>query len=1706
MLVRLLLLMLLGCSFAIGVARAEEFNPPGLARDANAYRGSLTARYPAGGTPAARAAAEARTAAARAANDWDGVAAGLEARVALGQVTADHWLELARAQLHRTPPNARHALDAGWQAFNLAETGPAQVPSLLVMAEALHLLGREAQQVEALEAVVEREPDDAGYKRQLAEARRAAGMLVRKVRTEAEADPPRACISFTVPPRRDGSLNPPDWVRLDPPRPDAAVTREGDQLCVSGLPAGQTTTVILRQGLPGEQGLTLAKAVSLPIAIPNREPSLGFDTRLFVLPRGQTPAVTLTTVNLSAVSLKLIRLSDRSIAALLRDYQLGQAVSSWSADNLGETAGSVVWEGKADIPKWQTNQPARTALPVPPPLETAGPGIYALIAGPGDGTTGDITSAVQIILRTDLAPTVWRGADGLTVQIRDYSNAALRAGVRVVLLARNNDVLAEATTDAEGVARFAAPLLAGSGSLAAASIQAFAPKQGDAPQDFATLDLNTAAFDLSDRGVSGMPHPGPLDAYVWLDRGIYRPGETVRVMALLRDSAGLPADVPAQVTVRRPNGQVFLRTTPARAADASLYLPVKLSAGAASGTWTIDIAADPKTAPIGHAEFRVDAFVPDRMAVDFGTLPKRLAAGVESDLPITARYLYGAPGADLSGKASLRLIADPTPFPALDGYRVGLAGESYAPDSRDLDLPDTDAKGETHLAITLGRLPDVSFALQAEINVSINDPSGHASRATTTLKVRPANKLIGIKPAFADDAVDAGAPAGFTLRAVNQDGEPVAMKATLRLVRERPDWRMVMHGRLARYEVVWRDEPLETRTVELPPGGLTQVYPKLNFGRYRIEVAEQGGMALASYRFRAGWTSSDNPDVPDRVDVSADRRSVPAGQNVRIHIAAPFAGKATLLVLTNKVLSLRDIAVAEGGTDVEVPVTTAWGPGAYVAVHVFRGGDVAGKRPARAIGLTWVGVDPAARTLAVEIATPDKAGPRAPLDVPVKVTPGAWVTLAAVDEGILRLTRFTSPDPRPHFLGRRRLGLDIRDDWGRLIPPAEGETALLRQGGDEGSFALPDIPQRTVTLFSPPVQAGPDGIAHVKLDIPDFNGQVRLMAVAWSGSRLGAAHQDITIRDPLVVEELLPRFLAPGDESRLAVLLHNLDLPKGEAAVAITTSGPLAIDGAARLAAELAPGQQALPATRLRATGAGRGVIHLAVTGPGGFTLQRDTAITIRPARGRVTFVSGGELAPGASVRLDPGLGRFLAGTGAAVATIGAPVRYDAAALVQALADYPLSCLEQTASRGLPLALLPDGAIAGPDRAGRLQAAVASVLDRQRYDGGFALWSANGEAEPWLSAYAMEFLLRARHAGAAIPQQAVDDGIKFLADATDGGGDGQRWMVSQAYRLYVLALAGHGRPGAARVLASQIDDIPTPLARAQLGAALALAHDRPRAEAAFAAALDAPARGWWSYDYGTALRDQAAIAVLLRESRLLPDRLRALVAKLPGADLDPHLISTQEEAWTAAAAAVLGRDGKPAHVSLDGRVTLSAPTITLALGHAQELRNTGAAAVWQSVSASGVPATPLPAQRAGMRVKRQFFNLDGSTLNLDQLHQNTVFVLLVEGRAEDGQPHRATVMQGLPAGWEVAARFNAGEVPGLSWLGKLSETEAQPAADDRFVAVLNLEADHPDFRVAVRLRAVTPGVFELPGAELADMYRPGIFARQNTGRITVLPP
>ena len=318
-------------------------------------------------------------------------------------------------------------------------------------------------------------------------------------------------------------------------------------------------------------------------------------------------------------------------------------------------------------------------------------------------------------------------------------------------------------------------------------------------------------------------------------------------------------------------------------------------------------------------------------------------------------------------------------------------------------------------------------------------------------------------------------------------------------------------------------------------------------------------------------------------------------------------------------------------------------------------------------------------------------------------------------------------------------------------------------------------------------------------------------------------------------------------------------------------------------------------------------------------------------------------------------------------------------------------------------------------------------------------------------------------------------------------------------------MAGRPNGGAARRLYEGLNELPTPLAKAQLGAAFARMGDRERAEAAFNAALATPPRRAWYQDYGSAVRDNLAVALLLKESGLLPNRLAEIVGRLPGPEFNPNTASTQEAAWAVATAAALGRDGRPARVSVNGSAAPPAPVVSQRVNPPVEVRNLGEGPLSQAVSVVGLPVQAPPAGAEGMRISRRFLTPGGENVNLDNLRQNGTFILWVEARATTNETHRAMVQQGLPAGWEIVGRFGEGDVPAAPFLGTLSEAEAFPALDDRFAAAVTLTPASPVARYAVRVRAVTAGRFEMPGAEVRDMYRPTIFARQNTGRITVAP-
>ncbi|HKW55536.1 MAG TPA: MG2 domain-containing protein, partial [Stellaceae bacterium] len=1022
----------------------------------------------------------------------------------------------------------------------------------------------------------------------------------------------------------------------------------------------------------------------------------------------------------------------------------------WELSQLEQRSGAVAWQGEMPI-AGHRNETVTTLFPLRQAIAERKPGVYVLIAedaaqrrpragaGEDDAAPNDYRPrAVQWVIDSDIGLTSFSGADGLHVFARSLASALPIAGLRLSLVARDNEELAKATTDDDGHVRFDPGLLRGKGGAAAAALMAYG-----ADGDFTFQDVTRPAFDLSDRGVDGRAAPGPVDAFLYTDRGVYRPKETVEIMALLRDrQAEAIAGTPLTLVVRRPDGIVYRRVTLADQAVGAVHYPLALGEAVPHGHWQVNAFLDAKAAAVGHAEFDVEDFVPQLLKVTLTSAAAELKAGERLHVDAEARFLYGAPAAALEGEGEATLAADPAPFAAWRGYRFGLAQEKFQEKILPLDVPPTDAQGKTTAEASLTDLPASTLPLKAAIRVAIFEPGGRTTDSTLSLPLRTRPLLMGIHPRFAGGRAQTDGEAGFDIIAVDAEGRRLAHDGLdYQLVREVTEYNWYKRGRYWGFERSTHDVPVVEGKLNVPSDTPARFGRVLSWGYYRLTVLDRQTGAATSLRFSAGWAGALSEDRPDRAEVSADKERYQIGDTARLAIRPPAAGEALVVIANDRVLAAKRVALPAAGTTVEMPVTAAWGAGAYAIVAAYRPlADGNAHAPVRAIGLAWLPIDPAPRTLRVTLDAPQRVLPRQKIDVPVTVSGAeagkAFVTLAAVDEGILQLTRFRSPAPDAFYFGKRRLAVDIRDDYGRLIE-AKGVLGALRSGGDAaglGGPSLAAVPTRTVALFSGLVALDAEGHATIPLDLPDFNGELRLMAVAFDAHKLGMAEGHITVRDPVVSDVSLPRFLAPGDESRLTLDLHNVDGEAGTYRLRFDATGAVAFDAAAERETALASGERRRLSFPLRGGAPGIGTIAFHLAGPH-LDLQRQWQIAVRSPQSPVARESIAALAPGKTLTLDRQLLEdFVPGTGAVTLNVSSWRSFPLAGLLQSLDRYPFGCLEQTTSRAFPLLYFNDLALLGrvqQDRAipARVQDAVDRVLDMQKANGHFGMWSAwSGDA------------------------------------------------------------------------------------------------------------------------------------------------------------------------------------------------------------------------------------------------------------------------------------------------------------------------------------------------------------------------------------------
>ncbi|MBX9709883.1 MAG: alpha-2-macroglobulin family protein [Xanthobacteraceae bacterium] len=1665
--------------------------------------------------------------------------------VLLGQIVAvtpedsGNWLRLARTIFQIRPADSREktflqerASTAAYIAYQRATNSADEADALAVLGRSLsdQTLWRPA--LDALRLSLDQR-EVADIRAQYEKMRDEHGFRLLDYNVDSDSASPRVCFVFSEDLAKRADFAP--YLALagtDKP----ALTSEDKQLCVEGLKHGERYTINLRAGLPSTVKESLSKSAEFNIYVRDRKPFVRFTGRAYVLPRTGQRGIPLVSVNTPAVSVNIFRIGDRNLIDTVIDGNFQKSLYGYQLSELGDTKGVKVWTG--EVATEQTlNADVTTAFPVDQAVGDLQPGVYVMTAaakGPGSAASSDEESgslATQWFVVSDLGLTAFSGNDGVHVFVNSLATTEATSGVEVRLIARNNEILATRKTDRSGHVLFEAGLARGDGGLSPALLSV----SGDGG-DYAFLSLKADAFDLSDRGVSGRALPAGPDAFVYAERGVYRSGETVYLTALLRDGQGnAVTGTPLTLVVERPDGVEFRRAVLPDQGAGGRSLTLPLNSAVPTGTWRVRAFTDPKGSSVGETTFMVEDYVPDRIEFDLKTNEKQITSEKPVELQVDGRFLYGAPASGLSLEGDV-LVTAASGRPGYDGYQFGVDDEASASNERKPidDLPEVDANGHATVKVSLDKPPSSTRPQAAQIFIRMVETGGRAVERKLTLPIAPKDAMIGVKPLFGDSNVAEGSVAAFEVAFVAPDGKSLSRSGLhYELLKIESNYQWYRQGGYWDYEPVKSTKRVADGDVTIAADKPARIQVQPQPGRYRLDVksADASG-PLTSVQFDVGWYSDGSADTPDLLETSIDKPQYQSGDSMTVSVNARSAGKLTVNVIGDRLLTTQSVDVKEGTSKVALTVGKDWGTGAYVVTTLRRPLDVAARRmPGRAIGLKWFGIDKDARTLKVTMSPPALVRPSTKLTLPVKIEglsrgEDAKIVIAAVDVGILNLTNYKPPAPDDYYLGQRRMTSEIRDIYGQLIDGMRGTRGQLKTGGDGASQELQGSPptQKPLALYSGIVTVGSDGTAQVSFDVPEFAGTARVMAVAWTATKVGRANTDVTVRDPVVLTATLPRFLLTGDRGTMNMDLDNVEGAAGDYIINVKTTGPVSLTGNPATTMHLAAKQRSTVALALDASGgAGQAALDVDIKGPNGLTLARHYALDVKPATQILARRSVRTLAKGESLTLTPDMfSDLVPGTGGVQASVSLSTALDAATILKALDRYPFGCSEQITSRAMPLLYVNDLAAEAHlamDTAvdQRIRDAIDRLLARQGSNGSFGLWSAGGD-DAWLDAYVTDFLTRAREKNFVVPdvlfKTALDRIRNSVVNAAEPEKDGGRDL---AYGLYVLAKNGAAPIGDLRYLAdTKLNNIATPIAKAQLAAALALVGDRTRAERVYASAVDSltpkPVLEFGRVDYGSSLRDAAALISLASEGNAPKATFTTAVERVEVArGLTPYT-STQENAWLVLASRAMAKEANTVSLTVDDAPVKNAlyrsyKAADIA-GKPIKIVNTGDTPVQAVISVTGAPVVPEPAASNGFKIERSYFTLGGEPADPSKAKQNDRFAVVLKITEPKPEYGHIMVADYLPAGLEIdnPHLVSSGDSGTLDWIQDGVAPENSEFRDDRFNAAIERQSsDKTVFTVAYVVRAVSPGKYVLPQAYVEDMYNPSRYGRSGTGTVEVKP-
>lgn len=1322
--------------------------------------------------------------------------------------------------------------------------------------------------------------------------------------------------------------------------------------------------------------------------------------------------------------------------------------------------------------------------------------------------------ASRNIINTSLGVTAKLGEDNrYYVSVNDLPTAEAVSGCKLSLYNYQNQKIDSAETDKNGFAT-----LRPNGKAFVVLAQ-----KGD---DRAWLKLSDGnALSLSNFDVSGQHVQMGVKGFIYGERGVWRPGDNIYLSLILEDKMGvLPKGHPIVAQLTDPNGNIT-QTLKGSVGDNNIHcFTFKTEAEAQTGYWNALFRVGGLTF---RKTLRVETVKPNRLAINMEFANEKIiGTGVsKSPVKVTTRWLHGAATSNLKAITEVKLYNGNSTPGTFTGYAFSDKSRYFEPVTETLFDGQTDGEGNYSFDLSKIQTENAPGLLNAVFTTRVFETGGDFSISSQNILYSPYREYVGIKlPESDDNWYSTESPVRLSGITVTPTGEQSG-SSTIRIDVYRLDWYWWWDSEdenLSSYINREYSRSVLSKEVRASNGAFTADLNISDYGRYFIRATDPSGHTSGLIAYFGSWEDSEGngQDMATILRLTTDKKNYRVGEKIKVTLPSPAGAVAIVSLENGKTVSdMRRMATTSGSTAFELEATSAMCPNVYIAVSLIQphnGRD--NDRPIRMYGVINVNVEDPALHLNPVIKVPSDLRPGKDFTVDVQEKDGKAMnyTIAVVDEGLLSLTAFRTPDPFPAFYAREALGVKTWDFYD-YIYGAYGARLdkAFAVGGDEALKEIQDEKTnrfKPVVLFDGPFTLGAGKTGKHTFRMPEYIGEVRTMVVAATNGQYGSASANSKVNKPLMVSVALPRMFTPGDVVDIPVTVFAMKDDIREVTVKMTTDDKITLSGGNTQTVRFTKkGEQVIYFQARINKLTGISTLRTEATSGGESTVVTEN-VTVRIPNPRITKVEVKEVKAGETVSFNTPIEGF---DPVSVLEISSIPALNLEQRLSYLLDYPHGCGEQITSQAFPQLSLPALLSLTPEQKMKAEANVRDVISRlrkyQTSEGGFAYWPGQNDPSEWVTCYAVQFLVSAQKVGYSVPAQMLQDAVKYMKQVANNWYRTEAWaQQEQAYRLYVLALAGS--PDMAAMNRLKESQLKRTVSQWLLASAYALSNQNSiAANMVRNLSSDVSSYRETGGTYGSSTRDFALILQSMVILDMQQDAYRML-EKISRAMGSGDWYSTQETAFALHAAAQYVRkflvDQKGVQVTVttsEGKKEIRSDRTVWQLplqvkngASGVTVQNNGQGNLFVRLINSSAPLNVVTERiMSGLSMEVRYYNSKGVALDIHQLKQgeDVTAEITVKNTGLTGTYQELALTYLVPSGFEIINERLTGNAT-------LPGTEYVDIRDDRFYVYFSL-GQNQSKTFKFRCNAAFRGEYMLPAINCSAMYDNSIQAVLPGGKVVI---